>query len=255
MAKKKRQDNVSVEEGQSLAGNPRQPRALKSIIPRNENQGKYFEAIENNIITIGYGPAGSGKTWIAVYQALKHQFNKEAHMKRIIITRPAVEAGEKLGFLPGSLEEKVDPYMRPIYDALYDFLGIELAKQKIERGYIEVAPIAFLRGRTFKDSFIIVDEAQNATLEQLKMVVTRLGENSKMVINGDPGQTDLPKGKDHGLKKLVEIVNGVERIAVVPFERGDIVRSKIVVDLVTAFETYEEAHPNGNGNGNGSHKS
>jgi phosphate starvation-inducible protein PhoH and related proteins len=255
MAKKKRQDNVSVEEVQSLAGSPRQPRALKTIVPRNENQGKYFEAIENNAITIGYGPAGTGKTWLGVYQALKHHFNKEAQMKRIIITRPAVEAGEKLGFLPGSLEEKVDPYMRPIYDALYDFIGLDLVKQKIDRGYIEIAPIAFLRGRTFKDCFIIVDEAQNATLEQLKMVVTRLGENSKMVINGDPGQTDLPKGKDLGLRKLVEIVRGVENVAVVPFGREDIVRSQIVVDLVTAFETYEEAHPNGNGNGNGNHKS
>lgn len=223
------------------------PRSIKTLSPRNQRQDDYLKAIENNTLTIGYGPAGTGKTWLAVYQALKHHFSKTHKMKRIIISRPAVEAGERLGFLPGTLEDKVDPYMRPIYDALYDMLGVDLAKQKIERGYIEIAPIAFLRGRTFKDAFIIIDEAQNATLTQLKMVVTRIGENSKMVLNGDPDQSDLNRGQESGLNKLVDIIRAknVEDVGIVSFGREDVVRSKIVTDLVAAFEDYEKGPSNG----------
>jgi len=223
------------------------PRSIKTLSPRNQRQEDYLRAIDNNTLTIAHGAAGSGKTWLAVYQALKHHFSKTHKMKRIIISRPAVEAGERLGFLPGTLEDKVDPYMRPIYDALYDLLGIELAKQKIERGYIEIAPIGFLRGRTFKDAFVIIDEAQNATYPQLKMVVTRIGENCKMVLTGDPSQSDLPKGMESGLIKLAEIIKekNVEDVGIVSFGREDVVRSKIVTDLVSAFEDYEKLHPTG----------
>ena len=215
----------------------RQPKSLRPIAPRNENQGRYLSAIENNIITVSSGPAGSGKTYLAVYEALKNHWSKD--IKRIIITRPAVEAGEKLGFLPAGLEEKVDPYMRPIFDALYDIAGIALTQEKIQRGYIEIAPLAFMRGRTFNNCFIILDEAQNATYEQLKMAVTRLGEHCKMVINGDPNQTDLPKHTQNGLTRLMGVVAGVEGIATVKFDKNDIVRSKVVTDLVAAFERYE----------------
>jgi phosphate starvation-inducible PhoH-like protein len=216
-------------------------KTLREVYPRNESQRLYLDAIENNTITISSGHAGVGKTYLAVYEALKHHWAKTG-MKRIIITRPAVEAGEKLGFLPGGLEEKLDPYMRPIYDALYDIIGISLTKEKIEREYIEIAPLAYMRGRTLSNCFIILDEAQNATFEQLKMAVTRMGENCKMVINGDPHQTDLPRHTQNGLGKLIEIVRDVPSIAVVEFTRNDIVRSRIVADLVEAFEKYEETH-------------
>lgn len=216
----------------------RQPKDLKQIKPRNPHQEQYLHTIENNIITVSSGPAGSGKTYLAVYEALKHHWSKE--IKRIIISRPAVEAGEKLGFLPGGLEDKVDPYMRPIYDALYDIIGIPLTQEKLQRGYIEIAPLAFMRGRTFNNCFIILDEAQNATYEQLKMAVTRVGEGCKMVINGDPNQTDLPRHTQNGLGRLVEVVRGIEDIGVIEFNKGDIVRSKVVTDLVAAFERYEE---------------
>lgn len=216
----------------------RQPKNLKPVKPRNPHQEQYLQTIESNIITVSSGPAGSGKTYLAVYEALKHHWSKE--IKRIIISRPAVEAGEKLGFLPGGLEDKVDPYMRPIYDALYDIIGIPLTQEKLQRGYIEIAPLAFMRGRTFNNCFIILDEAQNATYEQLKMAVTRVGEGCKMVINGDPNQTDLPRHTQNGLGRLVEVVRGIEDIGVIEFNKGDIVRSKVVTDLVAAFERYEE---------------
>lgn len=216
----------------------RQPKNLKPVKPRNPHQEQYLQTIESNIITVSSGPAGSGKTYLAVYEALKHHWSKE--IKRIIISRPAVEAGEKLGFLPGGLEDKVDPYMRPIYDALYDIIGIPLTQEKMQRGYIEIAPLAFMRGRTFNNCFIILDEAQNATYEQLKMAVTRVGEGCKMVINGDPNQTDLPRHTQNGLGRLIEVVRGIEDIGVIEFNRDDIVRSKVVTDLVAAFERYEE---------------
>jgi phosphate starvation-inducible PhoH-like protein len=217
----------------------RHPKTIKEVVPRNDHQRAYLESIESNIITIGAGPAGSGKTYLAVYEALRHHWAKIG-MKRIVITRPAVEAGEKLGFLPGDLKDKVDPFMRPIYDALFDMIGIGLTNEKIERGYIEIAPLAFMRGRTFNNCFIILDEAQNATFEQLKMAVTRIGENCKMIITGDPDQTDLPKHVQNGLLRLIDVVQGVDNVSVVKFSRTDIVRSKVVTDLVTAFERYEE---------------
>ncbi len=209
---------------------------IKKIEPRNERQADYIHSIENNIVTIGLGPAGSGKTYLAVYEALCHHWAKK--VKRLIITRPAVEAGEKLGFLPGDLEEKLNPYMRPIYDALYDLTDVGVIKEKVERGYIEVAPLAYMRGRTFNNCFIILDEAQNATLEQLKMVLTRLGENCKLVIDGDPSQSDLPHKS--GLNILPEVLKKVDDVGIIYFDSSDIVRSKIVENVVSAFEKHEE---------------
>lgn len=212
---------------------------IKKVVPRSGHQIRYLEAIEKNTITIGSGPAGSGKTYLAVYAALCHHWTKK--IKRMILTRPAIEAGEKLGFLPGDLDDKLDPYMRPIYDSLFDQVGIDITKQKIERGYIEIAPLAYMRGRTFNNCFIILDEAQNATLEQLKMAVTRVGENSKLVIAGDPTQSDLGYHKrKSGLYVLEEIVKGVKNIEVVQFDKTDIVRNPVVVDVLDAFDKYEE---------------
>lgn len=213
-------------------------RQLKKVGPRNENQRHYLESIEKNTVTIGLGPAGSGKTYLAVYEALLHHWAKQK--KRMIITRPAIEAGEKLGFLPGDMADKLDPYMRPIYDALFDLIGIPMANEKIERGYIEVAPLAYMRGRTFNNCFIILDEAQNATIEQLKMVLTRVGEGCKLVIDGDPQQSDLPGyKKQSGLALLKEILQDVPDVGIVEFNRDDIVRSQVVIDIVKAFEEYE----------------
>ncbi len=212
---------------------------LKKVVPRNENQAAYLNSMEKNIITIGIGPAGSGKTYLATYMGLLYQFSKNAK-RRIIITRPAVEAGgEKLGFLPGQLDEKMQPYMRPIYDSFIDLTDVGFFNDKMSRGYIEVAPLAFMRGRTFNDSFIILDEAQNATMGQLKMLLTRIGTNCKLVINGDPGQADLTQEKS-GLLRLSPVLEDVPNIGVVQFTGSDIVRSSIVVDIVKAFEKYEE---------------
>ena len=214
-------------------------RQLQKVTPRNPNQGKYLESIETNTVTVGLGPAGSGKTYLAVYEALLHHWAKDK--KRMIITRPAVEAGEKLGFLPGDMKDKLDPYMRPIYDALFDLIGIEQTKEKIERGYIEVAPLAYMRGRTFNNCFIILDEAQNATIEQLKMVLTRVGERCKIVIDGDPGQSDLPGyKKQSGLYLLRDILKDTPDVGLIEFDRKDIVRSQVVIDIVKAFEEYEQ---------------
>jgi phosphate starvation-inducible protein PhoH and related proteins len=211
---------------------------LKKVGPRNERQKAYLESIEKNTVTIGLGPAGSGKTYLAVYEALLHHWAKQK--KRMIISRPAIEAGEKLGFLPGDMADKLDPYMRPIYDALFDLVGIQMTNQKIERGYIEVAPLAYMRGRTFNNCFIILDEAQNATLEQLKMILTRVGEGCKIVIDGDPGQSDLPGyKKKSGLYLLKDILKDVPDVGIIEFDRTDIVRSKVVIDIVKAFEEYE----------------
>ena len=216
----------------------REYRSLKQVLPRNIHQQEYLDAIENNVVTISCGPAGSGKTYLAVYEAACHHWaKKDTKAERIIITRPAVEAGgEKLGFLPGHLDDKMDPYMRPIYDSLYDIIGIDDTKQKLERGYLEIAPIAYMRGRTFSNAFIIVDEAQNATLEQLKMVMTRIGEDCKLVLNGDSTQSDL---SNSGLPILMDILKDVDDIALIRFGKEDIVRSQTVVDVVAAFERYE----------------
>jgi phosphate starvation-inducible PhoH-like protein len=210
----------------------------KPVKAKTLGQKKYCEAISNNTITFGIGPAGTGKTYLAVAMAVTAFRAKE--VGRIILTRPAVEAGEKLGFLPGDLQSKVDPYLRPLYDALFEMLGAESFQKYHERGVIEVAPLAYMRGRTLDDSFIILDEAQNTTPEQMKMFLTRLGFNSKMVITGDITQIDLPDGKKSGLKKVLHILRNVNDIAICRFTQKDVVRHKLVQDIVSAYQKYEE---------------
>ncbi len=210
----------------------------KPVKPKTLGQKKYCEAIRNNTITFGVGPAGTGKTYLAVAMAVTAFRAKEVN--RIILTRPAVEAGEKLGFLPGDLQSKVDPYLRPLYDALFDMLGAENFQRCQERGAIEVAPLAYMRGRTLDDSFIILDEAQNTTSEQMKMFLTRLGFGSKMVITGDITQIDLPDGKKSGLKKVLKILKDIDDIATCRFNQKDVVRHKLVQDIVNAYQKYEE---------------
>ncbi|MCM1115653.1 MAG: PhoH family protein [Clostridium sp.] len=210
----------------------------RPVKPKTLGQKKYCEAIRNNTITFGIGPAGTGKTYLAVAMAVTAFRAKEVN--RIILTRPAVEAGEKLGFLPGDLQSKVDPYLRPLYDALFDMLGAENFQRCQERGAIEVAPLAYMRGRTLDDSFIILDEAQNTTPEQMKMFLTRLGFNSKMVITGDITQIDLPDGKKSGLKKVLQILKNIDDIAICKFNQKDVVRHKLVQDIVNAYQKYEE---------------
>jgi phosphate starvation-inducible PhoH-like protein len=211
----------------------------KVLAPKTVNQRRYLEAIERNDLVIGIGPAGTGKTYLAVAMAISALMNKQ--VARIVLTRPAVEAGERLGFLPGTLQEKVDPYLRPLYDALYDMLDSERVEKLLERNVIEVAPIAFMRGRTLNDSFIILDEAQNCTPEQMKMVLTRQGFNSKMVVNGDVTQIDLPAGRRSGLIDATEVLRGVEGISFVQFDDKDVVRHTLVQRIVKAYERYNEA--------------
>jgi phosphate starvation-inducible PhoH-like protein len=211
----------------------------KILAPKTVNQRRYLEAMERNDLVFGIGPAGTGKTYLAVAMAVSALLNKQ--FARIILTRPAVEAGERLGFLPGTLQEKVDPYLRPLYDALYDMLDNERVEKLLERNVIEVAPIAFMRGRTLNDSFIILDEAQNTTAEQMKMVITRQGFNSKMVVNGDVTQIDLPAGRRSGLMDAVEVLKGVEGISFVQFDERDVVRHTLVQRIVKAYERYNEA--------------
>ena len=233
----------------------------KILAPKSVNQRRYLEAIERNDMVFGVGPAGTGKTYLAVAMAVSALINKQ--VARIILTRPAVEAGERLGFLPGTLQEKVDPYLRPLYDALYDMLENDRVEKLLERNVIEVAPIAFMRGRTLNDSFIILDEAQNSTPEQMKMVLTRQGFNSKMVVNGDITQIDLPNGRRSGLIDAIDVLKGVEGISFVQFDERDVVRHSLVQRIVKAYERYNdtigagrqlslklaEASENGNGNG------
>lgn len=202
-------------------------------------QQKYLKAIEKNTITIGVGPAGTGKTYLAVAQAVAAFRAKEVN--RIILTRPAVEAGERLGFLPGDLQNKVDPYLRPLYDALFDMLGAETYNKYLERGNIEVAPLAYMRGRTLDDSFIILDEAQNTTREQMKMFLTRLGFGSKIVITGDITQIDLPGDKVSGLKEAIKILDGVEDIAICRLTASDVVRHALVQRIVAAYDKFEKS--------------
>ncbi len=211
----------------------------KPIKPKTIGQKHYCNAIKDNTITIGVGPAGTGKTYLAVAMAVTAFRAKE--INRIILTRPAVEAGEKLGFLPGDLQSKVDPYLRPLYDALFDMLGAETYQKYLERGNIEVAPLAYMRGRTLDDSFIILDEAQNTTSEQMKMFLTRLGNGSKMVITGDITQIDLPNGAKSGLKEAVKILKNIKDIKHVTFSEKDVVRHKLVQDIIKAYEKNEEA--------------
>ena len=209
----------------------------KPIKPKTLGQKEYCEAIAKNTVTLGIGPAGTGKTYLAVAAAVA-AFRAE-QVNRIILTRPAVEAGERLGFLPGDLQSKVDPYLRPLYDALFDMLGADTYQKYLERGNIEVAPLAYMRGRTLDDSFIILDEAQNTSSEQMKMFLTRLGFNSKMVITGDITQIDLPKGVRSGLKDCVKILKNIEGIGQCTFDAKDVVRHKLVQDIIKAYAKYE----------------
>jgi len=205
----------------------------KSVIPRSEKQKKYVRSLRNSEIIISSGPAGTGKTYLAVAVALTMLLDKK--IERIILSRPAVEAGERLGFLPGDMREKVDPYLRPLYDALYDLLDFEKIQKRIEIGDIEIAPLAFMRGRTLKNSFAILDEAQNATDTQIKMFLTRIGENSKIVINGDPSQIDLPNKSFSGLKRSKEILGHLNEISIVDFDHTDVVRHPLVSKIVKAY--------------------
>ncbi|MEE1026359.1 MAG: PhoH family protein [Acutalibacteraceae bacterium] len=210
----------------------------RPIKPKTLGQRKYLEAICSNTITVGVGPAGTGKTYLAVAMAVKAFRSKQ--VSRIILTRPAVEAGEKLGFLPGDLQQKVDPYLRPLYDALFDMLGAEAFARHQERGDIEVAPLAYMRGRTLDDSFIILDEAQNTTPEQMKMFLTRLGFNSKAVVTGDITQIDLPDGKKSGLRDIMTVLKGIDDIAIIKLTGKDVVRHKLVQDIIRAYEKYND---------------
>jgi phosphate starvation-inducible protein PhoH and related proteins len=208
----------------------------RQVTPKTVNQKRYLDAIEAHDIVFGIGPAGTGKTYLAMAQAVSFLLAKR--VSRIILARPAVEAGEKLGFLPGDLQEKVNPYLRPLYDALYDMIEIERAERLLERGTIEVAPIAFMRGRTLNDAFVILDEAQNTTSEQMKMFLTRLGFGSKAVITGDVTQIDLPTGRTSGLTEAMKVVGNVEGIAFVHFDDKDVVRHALVQQIVKAYEAY-----------------
>ncbi len=210
----------------------------KLLTPKTVNQRRYMEAIERNDLVFGVGPAGTGKTYLAVAMGISALLSKR--VSRIILTRPAVEAGERLGFLPGTLQEKVDPYLRPLYDALHDMLDPEKVEKLLERSIIEVAPIAFMRGRTLNDSFIILDEAQNSTAEQMKMVLTRQGSNSKMVVNGDVTQIDLPMGRRSGLLDALDVLRGVTGISFISFDERDVVRHCLVQRIVKAYEKYNE---------------
>ena len=210
----------------------------KPVKPKTLGQKKYIEAISNNTIVFGIGPAGTGKTYLAVAMAVAAF--REKRVSRIILTRPAVEAGEKLGFLPGDLQQKIDPYLRPLYDALFDMLGAESFQKYREKGAIEVAPLAYMRGRTLDDSFIILDEAQNTTQEQMKMFLTRLGFNSKMVVTGDITQMDLGEGKKSGLVEVVKILKNVDDISIIRLTDKDVVRHRLVQDIIKAYEKYYE---------------
>ena len=208
----------------------------KPIKPKTLGQKKYIDAIENNTITFGIGPAGTGKTYLAVAMAVR-AFRDE-QVSRIILTRPAVEAGEKLGFLPGDLQDKVDPYLRPLYDAMFDMMGPENFQRNMEKGCIEVAPLAYMRGRTLDDSFIILDEAQNTTPEQMKMFLTRLGFNSKAIVTGDVTQIDLPNAGRSGLIEAVKVLKNIDDIAIMKLTEKDVVHHKLVQDIITAYERY-----------------
>jgi phosphate starvation-inducible PhoH-like protein len=210
----------------------------RPVIPKTENQRLYIEAIKGHDMTIGIGPAGTGKTYLAMAMAVNAFLRKE--VSRIVLARPAVEAGEKLGFLPGDILEKVNPYLRPLYDALFDMMDVDRALRLIEKGIIEVAPLAFMRGRTLNDSFIILDEAQNTTSEQMKMYLTRLGFNSKTVITGDVTQIDLPPGKVSGLVEAERILKNVPDIKIIYFSEKDVVRHRLVQEILKAYERYEK---------------
>ncbi len=213
----------------------------RPIKAKTVGQRKYVEAIKKNTVILGVGPAGTGKTFLAVAMAVNALRNKEVN--RIILTRPAVEAGERLGYLPGDLQSKIDPYLRPLYDALYEMLGAENYNRHLEKGTIEIAPLAYMRGRTLDDSFIILDEAQNTTPEQMKMFLTRLGFNSKAIVTGDLTQTDLPFGKKSGLSEAVKILRDIDGIAIHRFTERDVVRHRLVQQIILAYDKYEKENP------------
>ena len=224
----------------------------KTVTPKSANQRRYMEEIETHDMTFGIGPGGTGKTYLAVAMAVSALLTKQVN--RIILARPAVEAGERLGFLPGTLQQKIDPYMRPLYDALYDMLDADKLERFLEKGIIEVAPLAFMRGRTLNDSFVILDEAQNTTSEQMKMFLTRLGFNSKAVITGDVTQIDLPAGKKSGLVEAMEICGRIPGISVIQFGEKDVVRHNLVQQIIRAYEEYDGAQSQRSGNGKGQGK-
>jgi phosphate starvation-inducible PhoH-like protein len=231
---------ISEDTSQSLRSVVSSSKALqagkRNVAPRTLNQKLYLESIEKYDMVFGIGPAGTGKTYLAVSMAVRSLLEKR--VSRIVLTRPAVEAGERLGFLPGTLQEKIDPYLKPLYDALYDMLDVERVDRHLERGVIEIAPIAFMRGRTLNEAFVILDEAQNTTCEQMKMFLTRIGYNSKAVITGDITQIDLPLGKMSGLIEARNVVSGVEGVSFIYFNERDVVRHPLVQRIVRAYETY-----------------
>ena len=223
--------------------NPVQASSKRHVKPKSVNQRRYLDAIERDDIVFGVGPAGTGKTYLAMAEAVSFLTSKR--VSRIILARPAVEAGEKLGFLPGDLQEKVNPYLRPLYDALYDMLDGDRVNRLLDRGVIEIAPIAFMRGRTLNDAFVILDEAQNTTTEQMKMFLTRLGFGSKAVVTGDITQVDLPAGRMSGLVEAMRIVRAIDGVSVVRFNERDVVRHPLVQAIVRAYEALSESPPSG----------
>jgi phosphate starvation-inducible protein PhoH and related proteins len=225
-----------------LVRGPARSAGKRQVAPKSVNQRRYLEAIDQHDIVFGIGPAGTGKTYLAMAQAVAFLLQKK--VSRIILARPAVEAGEKLGFLPGDLQEKVNPYLRPLYDALYDMLETDRVERLLERGTVEIAPLAFMRGRTLNDAFVILDEAQNTTSEQMKMFLTRLGFGSKAVVTGDVTQIDLPTGKVSGLVEAMKIVSQVDGIAFVHFDDRDVVRHKLVAQIVKAYESWQSGNVN-----------
>jgi phosphate starvation-inducible protein PhoH and related proteins len=229
-------DDAKVEVKEYISKEAALQSGKKQIVAKSINQKRYLDAIDQHDIVFGIGPAGTGKTYLAMAQAVAALLAKR--VSRVILARPAVEAGEKLGFLPGDLQEKVNPYLRPLYDALYDMLDTERVERLIERGTIEIAPIAFMRGRTLNDAFVILDEAQNTTSEQMKMFLTRLGFGSKAVITGDITQIDLPTGKMSGLVEAIRVVDKVEGISLIYFDERDVVRHPLVQRIVRAYEAY-----------------
>ena len=231
-------DRAATLRGLAEAGKQRSQGAKRVVQPKSINQRRYLEMIENHSMVFGIGPAGTGKTYLAVAMAISALINKQ--VSRIILARPAVEAGERLGFLPGTLQEKVDPYLRPLYDALYELMDQEKVDRYLEKNTIEIAPIAFMRGRTLNDAFIILDEAQNTTPEQMKMFVTRLGNNSRAVITGDVTQIDLPNAKRSGLLEAMDVLKSVEGIAFTIFDDTDVVRHQLVQRIIRAYDDHKQ---------------
>ena len=242
-------DNLMLSDGSKLLSNDDGSETLVhgnggvKIKARTVNQKKLVQEINVKDMVFAIGPAGTGKTYTAVAMAVRALKAKE--VKRIVLTRPAVEAGENLGFLPGDMKDKIDPYLIPLYDSLYELLGYEKIQRKIEEGIIEIAPLAFMRGRTLKDSFVILDEAQNATFTQIKMFLTRLGNNSTMVINGDPSQVDLAKSKESGLYETTKILKDIKEIKTINFDHNDVMRHPLVSKIVKAYDDYKKKEPNG----------